>query len=184
VLDPALLPARDSLVTGDTERSAGLDEQTGMVAPVGVVAGRAPPLGDRGVHGLSIEPLNVPVTASAQRAGPIAEQLLESGDVGVVTGAALPGRDRGVGHRGALILEVVAPETELLLVDVVPRGRLGTCRRGPAEEADGEEGGAYRARTEAPHGVPPAVSGVSTWQTVQSPPAKGMCTSGRSIPAI
>jgi hypothetical protein len=138
------------------------------------------------VHVRSIElALGFLVAAGAQGPGAVPQQGAEASDVGVVTGTALPGHDRRVLDRGfQVVAEIVAAETNLLLVDLASERELRFHPYRPTRKHACGKDGRHGLGRGAGHRVPPCWSPAGRWHTEQSPSAKGMCTSGRSIPAI
>jgi hypothetical protein len=127
MLDPALLPARNLLVTGDTEILDLFHEETLMGTAVRLVAVRAPALGNWLVDDrLVFLTLYLTVASGAQRTRTLAQQSAVAGRMRVMAGSALPVLDRCVLDSDVKrVVQIVAAETDLLFVDFVSRWDLG-----------------------------------------------------------
>lgn len=131
VLDPARLPAGDLLVACAAEILARLDEEALMVAAMGLVTVGAFALGHRPVdERAAFLSLDIAVALGAEWTGLLSQQSAKSGHMWVVTGSALSTGDRCVCHLGSqCIFQVVAAETDLLLIDLMARRGLSGDRR-------------------------------------------------------
>lgn len=152
---------------------------------MGFVAIGTSPLGNRPVNdgpvGLTLE---IAMATCAQRTWALAQKGAVAGHMWVVTGRALSACERRVcdlGPKG--VLQVVAAETNLLLIDLASGRELGQTDERPKEKTTDCQPENRKALFNQTHRPPPGLSSSSSWQMEQSPSAKGMCTSGRSIPA-
>lgn len=108
-----------------------------------------------------------------------------AGDVRVMTGSALSALNRCMLDPSAQrVLQIVAAETDFLLVDLLSGSELGRGLRHAKEKTDRDQTQHHPALSRPAHCAPPWPSVRSRWQVVQSPSPNGICTSGRSIPAI
>lgn len=164
VLEPALLPAPQLIVTAGAEIRALLYEETLVGATVWLVAVCTSTLGHRRVDNRPASLLlDVTMASGAERTGAFTQQGAVAGRVRVMTRSAVPALDRRVGVLGIEgVSQVVTAETNLFLVDLAPRLQLAKSYRGSTEKTTGHQAGRDQTPPRKSHWAPPWLSSRSS----------------------